>query len=40
MAADHDISLGTKTLVDTWLDACRVAHDCHETHAGAALRVV
>ena len=40
MAADHDISLGTKTLVDTWLDACRVAHDCDERHGGAALRVV
>jgi glycosyltransferase involved in cell wall biosynthesis len=31
MAADHDISVGTKILVNTWLDACHVAKNTTET---------
>jgi glycosyltransferase involved in cell wall biosynthesis len=30
MAADHDISLGTTILVNTWLDACHVAKNATE----------
>lgn len=35
MAADHDVSVGTTILVNTWLDACRVAHQQQETAAEA-----
>jgi glycosyltransferase involved in cell wall biosynthesis len=31
MAADHDISVGTTILVNTWLDACHVAKNTTET---------
>jgi hypothetical protein len=31
MAADHDISVGTRILVNTWLDACQVAKNTTET---------
>jgi glycosyltransferase involved in cell wall biosynthesis len=37
MAADHDVSLGTTILINTWLDACRVAQQHSETIAEAAL---
>jgi 1,2-diacylglycerol 3-alpha-glucosyltransferase/glucuronosyltransferase len=35
MAADHDISVGTTILVNTWLDACRVAKNTMERAAEA-----
>jgi glycosyltransferase involved in cell wall biosynthesis len=37
MAADHDVSRGTTILVNTWLDACRVARHRQETAADAAV---
>jgi len=37
MAADHDISIGTTVLVNTWLHACHVAKNATETAAEAAV---
>jgi hypothetical protein len=34
MAADHDVSVGTTILVNTWLDACHVAQ--HRPEDGPA----